>query len=257
MNSQPSIEAGELGDFLLLAGSALIKAGAGSNRVVINVTRLAAAYGYEAQVNPGTRFISLSLFDGQDNTFTGSRSMAALPGVNFSVIAAISQLSWNIPVKKLDLHEARTALELAIALPEYSRYLVLILVGLAGAGFCFTFGGSTVEMSIAFIATFAGLFFRQEMNKRKFNTYLVTYGSALFASLVIGIFWKAGIASKLDHAFATSILFLIPGVPLINSFIDLMDGYIINGIDRGINSLMHAFAIAAGLATVLYIFKIQ
>jgi uncharacterized membrane protein YjjP (DUF1212 family) len=65
------------------------------------------------------------------------------------------------------------------------------------------------------------------------------------------------VESKLDHAFATSILFLIPGVPLINSVIDLMDGYIINGIDRGINALIHAFAIAAGLATIILIFKVQ
>jgi uncharacterized membrane protein YjjP (DUF1212 family) len=254
---QPSNEASELGDFLLLAGTALIKAGAGSNRVVTNVTRFATAYGYEAEINPGTRFITVSLFSGQENIFTGSRSMPALPGVNFSVVAAISQLSWDITEKKIELPEARRALDSAIQLPEYSRMVILLMVGLAGAGFCFTFGGGAVEMGIAFVATVAGLFLRQELNKKKYNAYLVTYASAVFASLVIGVFWKAGIASKLEHAFATSILFLIPGVPMINSFIDLMDGYIMNGIDRGINSLMHAFAIAAGLATVLYIFNVQ
>jgi len=257
MIGQPSKEASELGDFLLRAGTALIKAGAGSNRVVTNVTRLATAFGYEAEVNPGTRFIAISLFSGQENIFTGTRSMPALPGVNFGVISAVSQLSWDITEKNIDFQSARRALDSAIQVPEYSRPVILLMVGLAGAGFCFTFGGGAVEMGIAFIATVAGLFLRQELNRKKYNTYLVTYVSAVFASFVIGVFWKAGIASKLDHAFATSILFLIPGVPLINSFIDLMDGYIMNGIDRGINSLMHAFAIAAGLATVLYIFNVQ
>jgi len=254
---QPSKEASELGDFLLRAGTALIKAGAGSNRVVTNVTRLATAFGYEAEVNPGTRFIAISLFSDQENIFTGTRSMPALPGVNFGVISAVSQLSWDITEKNIDFQSARRALDSAIQVPEYSRAVILLMVGLAGAGFCFTFGGGAVEMGIAFIATIAGLFLRQELNRKKYNTYLVTYVSAVFASFVIGVFWKAGIASKLDHAFATSILFLVPGVPLINSFIDLMDGYIMNGIDRGINSLMHAFAIAAGLATILYIFNVQ
>jgi len=257
MIGQPSKEASELGDFLLRAGTALIKAGAGSNRVVTNVTRLATAFGYEAEVNPGTRFIAISLFSGQENIFTGTRSMPALPGVNFGVISAVSQLSWDITEKNIDFQSARRALDSAIQVPEYSRAVILLMVGLAGAGFCFTFGGGAVEMGIAFIATIAGLFLRQELNRKKYNTYLVTYVSAVFASFVIGVFWKAGIASKLDHAFATSILFLVPGVPLINSFIDLMDGYIMNGIDRGINSLMHAFAIAAGLATILYIFNVQ
>jgi uncharacterized membrane protein YjjP (DUF1212 family) len=75
--------------------------------------------------------------------------------------------------------------------------------------------------------------------------------------LIIGISWKAGIESGLNNAFSTCILFLIPGVPLINSVIDLMDGFIINGLDRGINAVMHAFAIASGLATILYIFNVQ
>ena len=85
---------------------------------------------------------------------------------------------------------------------------------------------------------------------------MITYGSAMLASAVIAICSKVlGVETNLEHAFATSILFLIPGVLLINSFVDLLDGHIINGIDRGTNALMHAFSIAAGLATVLYIFK--
>jgi uncharacterized membrane protein YjjP (DUF1212 family) len=64
------------------------------------------------------------------------------------------------------------------------------------------------------------------------------------------------VETNLDHAFATCILYLVPGVLLINSFVDLVDGHIINGVDRGINALIHAFSIAAGLATVLYIFKV-
>jgi uncharacterized membrane protein YjjP (DUF1212 family) len=258
MSNESNWEAADLGNFLLKAGAALIKAGAGSNRVVINIMRFAAAYGFEAQVNPGTRYISVSLFtEQQEAVFSGSRSMPALPGVNFKVITAISQLSWDLTKRKLSLTDADSELDHAIQKPEYHRVIILLLVGLAGAAFCFTFGGTSIEMGIAFMATVAGLFLRQELNRRKFNSYIVTYVSAVFASLIIGVFWKAGIESRLDHAFATAILFLIPGVPLINSFIDLMDGYIMNGIDRGINGLMHSFAIAAGLATVLYIFKFQ
>jgi uncharacterized membrane protein YjjP (DUF1212 family) len=111
-------------------------------------------------------------------------------------------------------------------------------------------------MAITFLATVVGLFFKQELVIKRYNPFMITYGSAVLAAAVIGICWKIGIETNLDHAFATCVLFLIPGVLLINSFIDLMDGHIINGIDRGINALMHAFSIAAGLSTVLYIFKI-
>ena len=75
--------------------------------------------------------------------------------------------------------------------------------------------------------------------------------------IFIGIIYKLGTGIQLEHAFATSVLFLIPGVPMINAFTDLIDGNILNGMDRGINALMHAMAIAIGLTTVMFIFNIR
>jgi uncharacterized membrane protein YjjP (DUF1212 family) len=258
MNTIHTEEPAELGKLLLQAGIALLKAGAGSNRIIINLHRLAAAYGYLATIDLSTKNISITLHtEFQENIFSGSGSMASQPGSNFRVIAAISRLSWDVTEKKLDLASASTELKKAIYSDEYQRPLVLLLVGLAGASFCYTFGGNYIEMGITFLATVAGLIVKQEMIKKKFNTYVITYCSAVIAAFVIGISWKFGINPKFDHAFATCTLFLIPGVPLINSFIDLLDGYIINGIDRGINASIHAFGIAAGLATILYIFNFQ
>lgn len=258
MNVQVSTTAVDLGNILLTAGSALIKAGAGSSRVVLNLRRIASAYGFEANVDLTTRNISISLFtENSPNAFSGNKSLPELPGVNFKVIDAISDLSWAVSDGGMSLEELKGKLRDAMGLSHYPRYILLLLTSLAGAAFCFTFGGNSVEMFFAFLATFAGLFLKQEMIKKKFNTYLVTYSSSVLAALVVGIAWISGVESKLDHAFATSILFLIPGVPLINSVIDLMDGYIINGIDRGVNALIHAFAIASGLATIILIFKVQ
>jgi uncharacterized membrane protein YjjP (DUF1212 family) len=255
MTNINSAEPSRLGNLLLQAGVALIKSGAGSSRVVSNLTRFAMAYGYEANIDMGTRNISISLHEeDQDNVFSGSRSISTLPGANFRVVSAISKLSWDVMEETIPLDRVEERLIKAKEMPTYNRYLVLGLVGVAGAAFCFTFGGNATEMGITFAATFTGLFFKQELVRKKFNPFLVTYASAVLSAAVIGIFWTLGIDSELDHAFATCILFLIPGVLMINSFIDLLDGYITNGIDRGVNALMHAFSIASGLATVLYIF---
>lgn len=255
MTTRQPAEPSRLGNLLLQAGVALIKSGAGSSRVVSNLSRFAMAYGYEANIDMGTRNISISLhLENQENIFSGSRSIATLPGANFRVVSAISKLSWDVIEEDINMDMVEERLKKAKEMPMYNRYLILLLVGLAGAAFCFTFGGNATEMAITFAATFIGLYLKQELVRKKFNPFLVTYASAVVAATVIGLFWKIGVDSKLDHAFATCILFLIPGVLMINAFIDLLDGYIINGLDRGINALMHAFAIASGLATVLYIF---
>jgi uncharacterized membrane protein YjjP (DUF1212 family) len=69
--------------------------------------------------------------------------------------------------------------------------------------------------------------------------------------------FKLGLGNEVEHALSTCVLFLVPGVPLINCLTDLVDGYIINGIDRGVNALMHAMAIAFGLALALYLFSMN
>ncbi|MEI6185441.1 MAG: threonine/serine exporter family protein, partial [Bacteroidota bacterium] len=135
--------------------------------------------------------------------------------------------------------------------------IILVFVSLAGAAFCFTFGGTLPELAITFGATFSGLFVRQEAIKKKFNPYICVYGGALVATLFAGAFIKAGLPIDLEHAFATSVLFLIPGVPLINCFTDLIDGNILNGVVRGINALMVSMALALGLLTSMLIYNLK
>jgi len=129
-------------------------------------------------------------------------------------------------------------------------------VSIAGAAFCYTFGGNASEMTIGFFATFFGLFFKQELVKHSFNTYIITYVSALTAGVFVGLTHLIFPQLKLEHAFSTCVLFLVPGVPLINAITDLIEGYTLNGVARGVSALLHALAIACGLVTVLFLFNI-
>jgi uncharacterized membrane protein YjjP (DUF1212 family) len=178
-------------------------------------------------------------------------------GVNFKTISGISRLSWQSLEQNFSITQVRAELNRILSLPHYPRLIVLLFVSLAGAGFCFSFGGKLPEMVITFGATFCGLFVRQEAVKHKFNPYICVFMGSLVASLFAGAFVKAGLHINFEHAFATSVLFLIPGVPLINCFTDLIDGNILNGLVRGINALMFALAIALGLLTAMLIFNLK
>ena len=69
-----------------------------------------------------------------------------------------------------------------------------------------------------------------------------------------------GMASRLNSssttpetALGTSVLFLIPGVPLINSIFDLLEGHVLVGISRAVNALILIVCIALGLSATLLI----
>lgn len=245
------------GPLLLNIGIALLTAGAHSRRVRVTMSRIAAAYEYELHVDIGPKSISLTLHGSNtQEVFTGTRSTDGV-GVNFRIISGISSLSWAITEKKWSINEIESELNRLLNLPHYPQLVVLLVVGIAGAAFCYTFGGDPFEMLITFGATFCGLFIKQYLVRKSFNPYICTYISALSAALLIGAVYKAGTGLKLEHAFTTSVLFLIPGVPMINSITDLIEGEILNGIERGFNALIHALAIALALSTVLVIYNFQ
>ena len=54
---------------------------------------------------------------------------------------------------------------------------------------------------------------------------------------------------------ATSVLFLVPGVPLINGVIDIVEGHILIGCSRLINALLLIICIAIGLSATLLMVK--
>lgn len=246
-----------LGKLLLNMGMTLLHSGAPTRRVSLILNRVSTAYGYRIYADLSTRHLSVSIREKDGaNVFSGGRSKPALPGVNFRAVSEISSLSLDLEKIRKPLKEARNELLRIQGRPHYSRWLVLLGVSLAGSAFCYTFGGGIAEMGITFFATFCGLFLKQELVKRGMNAYVITYLSALLSALVIAFCWKAGLVDQPGQAFATSVLYLVPGVPLIIAFVDLLDGFILNGIDRGVNALIHAFGIAAGLASVLYLFKI-
>ncbi len=257
MSQEQNNEAKELGSLLLDVGVYLLSSGASCSRIRITMQRLATSSDYTTHISIAPKSVSLTLNDEDDNAiFSGMRTILA-QGVNFKTISGISRLSWEAVEKGFSIQQVRDELNRLIALPHYPRLIVLIFVGLAGAGFCFGFGGKAPEMIITFGATVCGLFVRQEAIKHKFNPYICVFMGSLVASLFAGAFVKAGLDINFEHAFATSVLFLIPGVPLINCFTDLIDGNILNGLVRGINALMFALAIALGLLAAMLIYNLK
>lgn len=247
----------DLGTFMLEVGISLLRAGAATKRIRINLRRLADAYGYHLDDHIEPRALSISLRSrDKEEVFNGTRVVHGLV-INFKIISGISRMSWAILEKPWNEQALWEELNRLKALADYPRLVILGGAGLAGSAFCFVYGGGPLELGITFGATFVGLFFKQELTKGKFNPYLVTYLSALVAGLFTVLFSLINKSLVLEHALTTSFLFLIPGVQLINSVSDLMDGEVSNGIDRGVNALMHAMAIAFGLSTLIFLFNLH
>ena len=112
-------------------------------------------------------------------------------------------------------------------------------------------------MLVAFISTFAGRYIFVFISKKKYNVYIRVFLAAFIASMLAAIGVVYNIGENPQTALATSVLFLIPGVALINSFTDLLDNNVLNGMVRFATGIMTVLVIALGLFLTMIIFQLK
>ncbi len=248
----------ELLNFLLEYSTSLMGVGVQTARVVHNTTRIAKAFGFSLDMTIFQKSIIMTIVDDDDPLHPKTSVDKIKPlALNFELISTLSALSWYIYDNRPTLDEVWVKFRTIMAKPRMSRWWVLFLVSCANASFCRLFGGDGIAMAVVFLATLVGFLIRQEMMNRHMNHLFIFVVSAFVASMVGGIVVINHWGNTPEIALASSVLYLIPGVPLINSVIDFMDGHVLAGFSRLINACLLIICIAIGLSITLLILGVN
>lgn len=255
MKSQPELE--KIANLLLEISSMLMVSGANTNRANISIDRFASVLHCKASSMISHKTIVMTLIDSPTNKSCTRVQNIPAYHINFSTISAISKASWKALEENWSLDKIESEIFKIKNNKGYPRILVLIAISFAGAGFCNIFGGDYLNMLVALVSTFIGLFVVQTTYKWDYNVYIRIFLGSLIASSVasVGVLYHVG--QYPQTALATSVLFLVPGVALINSFTDLFDNNVLNGMVRFTTGLMTVLAISLGLFTAMIIFSIS
>jgi len=253
---EPTIE--QTAGLLIDIASALMSSGAHTMRIIQNTTRMAETFGYDLDLSVFQMSIMMTITDKKDpdRILTQVKKIKPLL-LNFTIVSELSTLSWETLDKNLSLEKVREDFQQITTQKRMSKWLVLLLVSFANAAFCGLFGGDIYSMGLVFGATLIGFFLRQRMIYRSINHLVVFTTSAFAASLFAGIGYVFHIGSTPDIALAASVLYLIPGVPLINSILDILEGHILTGIARLVNATILIVCIAIGLFTSMLLLGLE
>lgn len=234
-------------------------AGVHTSRVERNVSRIAESFGYNVDMTIFQKTILMTVTNWNNIEVKQTSIRKIKPtAINFQVISKLSSLSWDAYDSRLSLEQLKTRYNEIMSEPRMSRWAVLFLVSCANASFCRLFAGDYVSMGIVFIATLVAFFLRQELTAKHANHLTVFTVCSFVASLIAGIATRLDInCTTPDIALGTSVLFLIPGVPLINAIIDLLEGHILTATSRFVNASILVVCIALGLAATLLILGID
>jgi uncharacterized membrane protein YjjP (DUF1212 family) len=234
-------------DLSLWAGQLLLQFGAETQLVEETIHRLGTGLGcdwMDILVSPNA--VVITTVSGLD--FRTKVRRVVNMSVNMTVLTEINTLTSHVINGEIDRSMLRQELRRISDMPhEYNRWLVVLMVGLACGAFSRLVGSDWAVFGVTILASSAAMFFRQELQHRRFNALLITIVTAFVAGLLGSVAPLLHLGSQSTVTLASSVLLLVPGVPLINAAEDLIKGHMVTGIVRGITGGLISMCIALGL----------
>ncbi|WP_087020879.1 threonine/serine ThrE exporter family protein [Thaumasiovibrio subtropicus] len=211
-------------------GQILLQHGAESALVVDLTRRMGLALGVDSvEVSlSASSMVLTTLADG--HCITTARRCPDR-GINMQMITQVQRICIMAEHGIADRRAVMEKLERLVPM-RYNRWLVLIMIGLSCASFARIAGGDLLIMALTFTASSCGMLVRQTLAHRHFNP-LINFGATAFVTTAIA---ALGVRFQLGNqpflVMASSVLMLVPGVPLINAVSDMVKGFINMGIAR-------------------------
>lgn len=243
-------------DFLCEYASRLMSCGVHTSRVVRNTQRVARSQGVWITIQVFRRHITMTVSVEETGQCVTRLVQVPKAPISFSRNSALSSLSWLAYDNKPSLDVLKEKYQQILEKPKLPPFLVLVLASLANMSFCQLFGGGFLAMMIVLTGTAIGFYLKQKMGQWKSNLFTTFIMSSFVASLFCAVLSNYLLGpEQIVIVMSTSILYLIPGVPLVNGVIDIIEGHIMIGVSRLVDATLLIFSIAVGLGTTLAIFK--
>lgn len=247
----------ELCWFLARYSARLLGCGATCIRLQKNVVRIAQTYGRRVGVYIMPRHVHITVWkEGQLGHSTMIASVRHNT-VSFSIISKLSELSWRVADSHMDFGSAVEMFERIVHTDHQSQWLVLLLVSLAGAAFCRLFGGDVLSMLVVALGTALGYSCKLLMLRRKIDGRATVFTCAFLSTLVTSYSAILPIGFTYPIAVGTGILYLVPGIPFLNSFSDLIYRHYICAFSRFIDAVVMTACLSGGLCAALWLLNVN
>jgi uncharacterized membrane protein YjjP (DUF1212 family) len=158
----------------------------------------------------------------------------------------------EVPIADLDAEIARVK----HVAPPYNRWLAVLAAACVSGALSQFAGGDWGSLGIAFVAAGVGQFLRSLLQARKVPAANVTFACGLLSACIAAVGLRFGFSQAVPVTLIASVVYLAPGLPLINGFVDVLSQkYLLVGIERIINAaylfLLLAIAIALAFTAIV------
>lgn len=227
-------------------GYRLAMNGAETFRIEESIRRILAAYDIESEVFAIPNCLTVSIETPDGRPMTRMRRIG-FHGNDLDSVEKYSNLSRKICAEKPDPVIARQWMKNTDAsVRSYGLPLLLLGNYLGAFGFAIVFGGSFLDGICSGISgTIIGLI-NYFLGKLKVNPFFNTIASAFVMAFASYTMSALGISDNVDTVIIGALMILVPGLIFTNAMRDIIYGDTNSGMNRIVQVLMIAAAIALG-----------
>ncbi|GAB2668863.1 threonine/serine exporter family protein [Vibrio panuliri] len=236
------------------AGQMLLAHGAESALVGSIMERIGLACGMdEVEVSLSSSSLVVTTVN-RGHCITTARRCADR-GINMRVVTQVQRICIMLERGIIDDYLAQHKLN-QISPERYNRWLVVFMIGLSCAAFARLAGGDWAVFGMTFLASAVGMMVRQEIGHRHFNP-LLNFAVTAFVTTAISVqAYIYDIGNVPTLVMASSVLMLVPGVPLINFVADMLKGYVNMGIARFVMASLLTLSTCLGIIAAMSVFDV-
>jgi uncharacterized membrane protein YjjP (DUF1212 family) len=256
-NAAPAVTTRPLQE-LLRFGSLMLSAGETAFRVRRSMGVIASGLGFEwLSVQLGARnLVASGCRNGETATLVRNVEIPSVNTERIGALEALEALTSCIPSEMIASEFDTELAAIESARPRYSISQTAPAVGAACGAFAFLNGASWVEIAACAIGGGFGQGLKSFLIHRRFNQYAVTAVCAMVASVLYCV------AAALAHGagfgvgrssvgLVSSVLFLIPGFPLVTALLDQLQHETAAAVSRLAHAMMFVLTAAVGMSIVI------
>jgi uncharacterized membrane protein YjjP (DUF1212 family) len=175
-------------------------------------------------------------------------------GVNLARVSAAAVLGERVASGEVALAHFDAEVARINELPSpYNRWVAMVAAAGVAGGLSQFAGGDWGSLWIAGVAAAVGQVLRSQLQARRMPAANVTLLCGLLSAGLASVALRGGFSQVVPVTLIASVVYLAPGLPLINGFVDVVSHtFLFVGIERIANAayLFLVLAIAVALASV-------
>lgn len=232
-------------------GYYLAMSGAETYRVEESIVRVLGAYGYEAEAFAIPNCLTVSMISPDGTPMTRMRRIG-IHGNDLDAVERYSNLSRRICADPPEPQVAMDWLRQTKANCLHFRWWGKACGYFLGAfGFCFFYGGDPADAVGSGLCGLLIFAIDLWMDRLRSTQFFRTIFSAFFSAILAYSLHGFGLIQSADAAIIGALMLLVPGLLFTNAMRDIMYGDTNSGINRIVQVLLIAVAIALGTAGAL------